>query len=156
MRAKTRVEEVMNRNPVLLAPSQSLDQVWQLFCEHRISGAPVVNDERVLLGVLSQVDLLRQAFAGQFLDFPESTYCLGIPYDQTSMATPTPDPLKNRLVEEAMHQGAIAVTEADSVGDAIACMQKHLVHRLIVVDDQSSRHVVGILTAFDLLKLVAE
>ncbi len=48
------VAEVMTSNPVVLNPAHTLKDVARLFLEHRIDGAPVVDDENKLVGIVTK------------------------------------------------------------------------------------------------------
>ncbi len=56
-------------------------------------------------------------------------------------------PLNQQKVGELANFQLISVRPDDQVGDALASLQRHRVHRLVVMDDQ---HVVGVLEALDL------
>jgi CBS-domain-containing membrane protein len=51
--------DVMTRNPVTLKGSDSLDSAIATFERHQITGAPVVDEEHRLIGVLSLWDIVR-------------------------------------------------------------------------------------------------
>jgi predicted transcriptional regulator len=58
MQAKT-VKEYMQRRLVTLQPDMPIEVAIQLLLKNRISGAPVVDEDRKLIGVLSEKDCLR-------------------------------------------------------------------------------------------------
>jgi CBS domain-containing protein len=153
MNTKLSVKELMTPNPFVLQEGQDLSHAWKLFSENKISGAPVVDEKGILVGVLSQADLLRFAFDNHFADFPQSSFCISLPFQEGALINPPIDRLSRISVDEAMHQGAVAVTTNDSLSLAAECMRTNKIHRVVVVDDQSSRRVVGILSALDLLKV---
>jgi CBS domain-containing protein/anti-sigma regulatory factor (Ser/Thr protein kinase) len=53
-----KVEEVMTASPLTVSPQTSMNEVLILFRQHRISGAPVIEDDK-LVGLISIEDLLR-------------------------------------------------------------------------------------------------
>lgn len=59
-----RVEEVMTRTPITVAPSAGLDAVVGLMLDKRVKRLPVVEDGR-LIGIVSRADVLR-ALSGAF------------------------------------------------------------------------------------------
>ncbi|WP_228259559.1 CBS domain-containing protein [Siculibacillus lacustris] len=63
-----KVEEVMTRTPITVAPTAGLDEVVDVMTERRIKRLMVVADGR-LLGVVSRADLLR-ALSGAFAAAP--------------------------------------------------------------------------------------
>ena len=56
--------DVMTRNPVTLKGSDSLDSAIATFERHQITGAPVVDEEQRLIGVLSLWDIVRSRDVG--------------------------------------------------------------------------------------------
>ena len=56
-------------------------------------------------------------------------------------------------VEQVMTDGVYSVPQYDDVSTAARVMRNHRIHRVVVTHEKK---VVGVLTAFDLLKLVEE
>ena len=61
-------------------------------------------------------------------------------------------PLDQQKVGDLANFQLIAVRSSDQVGDALALLQRHRVHRLVVMDD---RQVVGVLEALDLFSFLS-
>ena len=57
------VADVMTRDVVTTAPETPFKQIEQLMAEHRVSALPVVDSEGVVVGVVSEADLLLKAEA---------------------------------------------------------------------------------------------
>ncbi len=51
--------DIMQTNPITVSPDASLTQADRLFVEEDISGAPVVDDDGKVVGVVSTTDLIR-------------------------------------------------------------------------------------------------
>ncbi len=60
------VADYMSRNLITLKPSQEINDAMNTLLDHRISGAPVVDDEGWLVGVLSKKDCLRAAIEASY------------------------------------------------------------------------------------------
>ncbi len=69
-----RVEEVMTRSPLTVAPSAGLDTVVGLMTDKRVKRVPVVAEGK-LVGVVSRADVLR-ALSGAFAAQPPSAAAL--------------------------------------------------------------------------------
>lgn len=54
----TRVQEVMSTNVVSVRADAAVQTAWQLLFDHGIGQAPVVDDQGVLVGLLSRAELL--------------------------------------------------------------------------------------------------
>ncbi|HPG22673.1 MAG TPA: CBS domain-containing protein, partial [Amaricoccus sp.] len=55
------VSDIMTRDLVTLSPGTEINHAMQILLDRRISGAPVLDDQGWLVGVLSQKDCLRAA-----------------------------------------------------------------------------------------------
>lgn len=55
-----KVTDIMNKEPITLAPDALYDEVIKLFREHhRVNPIPVIDKDRKVLGVISRFDVLR-------------------------------------------------------------------------------------------------
>lgn len=61
-------EDVMTRQVVTIAPATPVFEAIELLLEHSISAAPVVDDEGVVLGVLTENDCLKLIAAATYDD----------------------------------------------------------------------------------------
>lgn len=62
MLAETSIARVMTLNPITIAPDENVGEAARLMMKHKISGLPVV-ENRKLIGVISEADLLRLVIA---------------------------------------------------------------------------------------------
>lgn len=65
-----RADEIMMRRLVTLRPEQTLGQVIETLLGKRVSGAPVVDAEGELVGMISQMDCIKVVAAGSYHDEP--------------------------------------------------------------------------------------
>jgi CBS domain-containing protein len=61
---KTRIAEVMTRNPVTCAPGNTLEDCETLMQEHQIRRIPVVDNQGRCVGIVAQADIALHAPAG--------------------------------------------------------------------------------------------
>ena len=55
-----KVSDIMNKDPLTMAPDISYDEVIKLFREHhRVNPIPVIDKDRKVIGVISRFDVLR-------------------------------------------------------------------------------------------------
>jgi CBS domain-containing protein len=151
---KTAVD-VMERSVLTLSPEASLLDAHRLFVEEGIHGAPVVDDEGRVVGVVTSTDLLRAvseehesaAFASneqlrEVLEFAPPAW--GGPEDFQ-------DRLAGRRVSDVMTEGALTVEESTPVAELAEAMRSRRVHRVWVVKEGLP---TGVVSTFDLLPLV--
>ena len=134
------VREVMTREPVTVSPETSVGDALNLLNEHSITSVPVVSDDAVIVGVLSEADLL----VGQVL-----------PDARSSMILPSADEaLEARgTVGAVMSPRPMTVTEETDVAAVAKMMTATGFKSLPVVD---ARHrVVGVVSRRDIVRMLA-
>ncbi len=146
--------DIMQSHVVTVAPETSIADAIRLFVEEDIGGAPVVDEEGLLCGVVSARDLLR-AVAEEH-DSPTG----GPEYfredrefaarEGGSDLEDFQDRLGERAVGDVMTESCLTVSPDTPVDTLARLFREHRVHRLLVVE---GRNLVGIVTTFDLLAL---
>ena len=132
-----KVQDVMTREVVTVSAEEPLKGVAALLLERRISGLPVVDSRKRLLGVVSEGDLLAKE--------AESTHRRhGLWRLLKKGAKSTA-----KTAGEAMTSPALTVAPTASVTEAAALMLEREVNRLPVVDQGT---LVGIVTRADLIR----
>ena len=138
-----RVQDLMTTNVLTVRTAASLKDAAALLAEHRISGLPVVDGDRHVLGVLSEGDILfkgsgppdRPSLLERLLVVPSTGF----------------DPrLAARTVGEAMSAPALTIGPRRPVTEAATRMIDDGVNRLPVVDDE--QRLIGIITRADLVR----
>lgn len=177
------VSEVMTRDVVTLSPETTIREAMELLSTKHLSGAPVVVGERVA-GIVSMTDLLgflinasesgasaQESIADDWdrsddeIDDSgdiESSLTLDEAWEDWSKssegsvddAVPQGGHLIDQhTVDEVMTDQIVSVTPAMSVKAAAAVMRKHRIHRVLVMKHKS---LVGILSAFDVVRTVSD
>ena len=118
--------DVMIKDVVVISETTPLKEVAHLFAERKITGAPVVNAQGELVGVLSETDIIRKSnsigawspnTAGQIMTKPPVT----VP----------PDTTLKRVCE---------------------LMYNRRIHRVVVAE---GKKISGIITTMDILRTIA-
>lgn len=137
-----RVENVMSREVVTVAPETSLKEVAAVLSRHGISGVPVCDQAGHVLGVVSEADILRKEEGRA----PPSAGLLSWLFepDDESLAKVTA-----RTADEAMTSPAISIEPGRPVSEAARLMIERQVNRLPVVLEGE---LVGIVTRADLVR----
>jgi acetoin utilization protein AcuB len=55
----TRIASVMTEKPITLSPDDDLSEAVEVLLEEKVGGIPVVDEEEGLVGIITQVDVLR-------------------------------------------------------------------------------------------------
>ncbi|MGH3133068.1 MAG: CBS domain-containing protein [Gaiellaceae bacterium] len=140
-----KVEDLMRRDVITVAPETSLKDVAELLVEHRISGVPVVDQDRAVVGVVSEADILIKERGPE----PRHAGVIGWLLDG---GVPDDERLAARTAGEAMTAPAITVGSRASVAEAARLMTENGIKRLPV---SSKDTLVGIVTRSDLVKAFA-
>lgn len=65
-----KVEDYMSRKLITFQPDQSMSEVIETLLKKRISGAPVVDDQNNLVGVISEGDCMKEVVRGKYNNSP--------------------------------------------------------------------------------------
>ncbi|MEX2420600.1 MAG: CBS domain-containing protein [Actinomycetota bacterium] len=140
-----KVTDLMNKDVIAVTPETTLKEVAWLLVEHRISGVPVVDGDRKVMGVVSEADILLKEQAAE----PEPRVLRWL-LDGLFLE---PDKIEARTAQEAMTSPAITLGPDKDAYQAARLMSQCGVKRLPVVDREGV--LVGIVTRSDLVKAFA-
>lgn len=143
-----KAKDVMTADPVCVAPSTRLRELARVFEEHEISGAPVLDQEGKVVGVVSKTDLIRRCSEGTD-DIPPAYLfeILSEQGDEDETSEVMPEPLV--CVEDFMTEDPLMVGPEISAVSVARLMHDKRIHRVIVADDE--KFPLGIVTSMDLL-----
>ena len=125
------VAELMTPDPIVVDESATVDEAVRLLEENEISGLPVVDRDGLLVGVISQTDIVRARAVGHLWHrWP------------------------GLRVRHLMHSPALTADRSMTFEEAAQSMERAHVHRLVVVaDDQMTP--VGVISMTDLVRALA-
>ena len=128
----TTVAEHMHPDPILVRADASLAEAIELMDRHHVHGLPVVDHTGALVGVLSQTDLNRA----------RSTEYLWASWPGLA-------------VRHLMTSPAITIHRSTPLIVAARKMERHQIHRLVVVEDGDDASPIGVLSMTDLIHAFA-
>lgn len=131
---ETPVISVMTVNPITVGPEISLDKVQELLDLHQVRHILVVNEEKSLIGIVSQTDL---TMLGMIKNGPTVTNL-----ESSSLS-----------VSDVMTSELVSLEPDDSISRAADLFLTKEVHALPVLDDGE---LIGIVTSHDLLRSIFE
>jgi CBS domain-containing protein len=145
-----KVKDVMTREVITLTPESSIGEAAKLLRENKISGAPVVEGERIV-GILSEADLMRlfQDDMSLNLILPSPFDLIELPIKMHRKLEETVKKLAASKVKDVMTRKVITIDEEASVEEAARLMAKHNINRLPVVRGEK---LMGIITRGDVIK----
>ncbi len=148
-------KSIMNSSVRSLRDDMSLQEASNFLTENEISGAPVVDESNLFVGVLSVTDIAQDcAERGQFVEMHPGTDHYRLGWEDRLDATETEHLLvgtEDKLVRDVMTPTIYTISEDTPVHEIAQTMVAGRVHRLFV-----TRHgdLVGIITTLDLLQLL--
>ena len=149
--SKLTASDVMMRDPITVTADTSLRHVAKLLARHRISGVPVVDANRHIVGIVTENDLMqwsdkpgeKQAW---WLDMLAGGYDLS-PAWLDAIQT------EREIVRGVMSMDVVSVAEACPLSDVAKLLVAESIKRVPVVRDGE---LVGIVSRVDLVRALAQ
>ncbi len=147
----TSAKSIMNTQVITARPDMTCDEVQQLLTINKISGAPVVDREGRLVGVISVSDILASGLNPGWSNSVEQAL-LDRMLAQEGFHL---ESIAEGFVSDFMTRDVVRAFPETSVHRLAELMLHHRVHRVIIVEAHTNQ-VKGIVTSFDLLKVLKE
>jgi CBS domain-containing protein len=141
--------DLMAHPAIAIDREAPLAQAIHLMADHRISGLPVVDSARQLVGMLTEGDLLRRIEIGTEGARPNWLMTFLAPARQAKTYVLT----HGRRVSEVMTASPVSVAEDTPASQIVDLMREHGVKRLPVL---RGGRLVGIVSRADLVRRVGE
>ncbi len=147
-----KAKDIMTKDVVILSKEMDVKEVAQLLLEKDIGGAPVVDDEGQVIGIVTEGDLIMEDVK---IHFPTFIHLLsGIIYLESLKKFE--EKLRKAVgvrVEDIMTRKVFTVDEETSVEDIATLMIEKGISRVPVVREGQ---LVGIVTRRDIVKFLAK
>jgi CBS domain-containing protein len=152
-----KVRDVMSTNVIYFSPENTIFEVAKVLSEKNISGAPVVEKEKVV-GIVSTSDIVK---------FLKTKLKIGSVHEMPSLSLLFLDLVKtgkdfvelkkevkkieNVKIKNIMSKKVVSIHPEASIFDAAELMDKHDVNRLPVIENEK---LVGIIARADIIKAI--
>jgi CBS domain-containing protein len=147
-----RARDFMQTDLLTVTADTPLVDIHRLFVEEEIHGAPVVDDDGAVVGVVSTLDLLR-VVRDEFEAGTATSYFRDHGSYTWMRSVSTDGELEGRFgsatAVDVMTRELVTVTLDTPVAEVAHTMRVQRVHRVLVVEDRELR---GVITTFDLLR----
>jgi len=134
LRCELTAADLMTIEPIVVSYEALIEEAERLIRDHHVSGLPVVDQGGVLVGVISQTDLVH-------LDDPSVRSLIR----RASVGI---------RVGEVMSRPPVTVLLTTTLLEAARLMTQQWIHRVVVVDEKG--RPLGVLAAMDFVALFAE
>lgn len=144
------VQSVMQRHPVTIRETETVQDAVEKMTEYHIAALPVVDDGGYLQGLVTISDLLRLVQdAERTLDSDLAIYDEGL-----IVADMIRQCIGTDHVAEVMTGIPITISQGESLKQAARMMIAHQVHHILVVG--TDRKLLGLLSSTDYVRLAAD
>ncbi len=146
-----KARDIMTKDVVTVKPSTTIEDLAHILIDHNISGAPVVNDEGALIGIVTENDLISK---NKRLHIPTIMRLFDAYIMLESPATIERE-LKRMAavtVNDIFVKDAVTVTEENTVEEIATIMSEKKAYLMPVL---SGGKITGIIGKMDLIKGIA-
>jgi CBS domain-containing protein len=140
--------DVMVRDVVTVQPDDSIAEAVRLLAEHDVSALPVVDDDKNVVGVISEADLLQREEINTEKHRPWWLEAV------TPASTLAGEFAKShgRRVEEVMSTDVISAAEDTPLGEIASILERHRIKRVPIL---RGGKLVGIVSRSNLIQALA-
>jgi CBS domain-containing protein len=157
-KANVKVKELMTTNVITFKPGDKLRHVAERLRANRISGAPVIDEQRRVIGVISEADIMKLTATVPFPDIdplnPFPVFSLSAYMKRVKKIPEEIDTLFEGDVQDVMSKKPVTISPEDSVSDAARIMHKNDFNRIPVVDVEG--RLVGLIARDDIIGVFAK
>lgn len=143
-----KAKDIMTREVITVKPNTTIEELAHIFIEKKISGAPVVDDNGDLIGIVTENDLISQ---NKRLHIPTVVRLFDafIMLESPSKIEKEIKKMAAVTVADICVSDVITVAEDTPVEDIATIMSEKKVHLIPVVEGKNVRGIIG---KMDLIK----
>jgi CBS domain-containing protein len=145
-----RVRSLMTRDVVAISPETSVGEIARLMWEHAISGVPVIDEQRRVIGIVTEFDLIaREASfnAPLYVPFLDAFFKVPGTGDETQLRK-----ILATKAAEIMSSPAITIGPEEKIEALATLMYRRRVNPVPVVDEEG--RLLGIVSRSDIIWLM--
>lgn len=142
-----KAKDIMTVDVIAAKPAMTVEELARILIEHKISGAPVVDDGNRLVGIVTEHDLIKK---NKRFHIPTMIRLFDAYFLLDSDRVE--DDIKKMVaitVEEICNKKVVSITEDTSLEDIATIMSEQNIHLLPVLNDDI---VVGIVGKADVVR----
>jgi CBS domain-containing protein len=140
--------DVMSRDVVTVRPGDDIAEAVRLLAEHDVSALPVIDDSGMVVGVISETDLMRREEIGTEKHRPWWLEAMtpGIVLAREFAKE------HGRKVDEVMSDSIVSASEETPLGEIATLLEKHRIKRVPILRDGK---LVGMVSRCNLIQALA-
>jgi len=121
-----KARDIMTKEVITISPDKTLDEAIRTLVDNKISGMPVCDDKKRVLGIISEKDILNFVFSGN---------------------------AKTTTVGEAMSKDTISFTSDTDIDKISLLMSEKKIRRVPIIDNGM---LVGIVSRRSIIRIVLD
>jgi len=143
---KIPVKDVMTVDVICIKKDADIHEAARILSENRISGLPVVDEEKHLIGILTEADILYSAGMKKSHNFRDILrHVLGEPH---------PKIRNGSKVEEIMTTKVITTSPDRDIKEVARILDENMIKRLPVVDENNK--LIGIISRANIVRYLGK
>jgi CBS-domain-containing membrane protein len=142
-------KDIMTKDVITVRPEATVEELARLLMEHKISGVPVVNNEKKMVGIVTENDLIRKNkrfHIPTVIRLFDAYILLG-----SGKAEEEIRKMAAATVDEICTKKVVSIREESSLEDIATIMAEQHVHLLPVLNGSA---VVGIVGKADMVRAI--
>lgn len=143
--------EMMTTQVISIGPDENIENAVKILAENNISGLPVVDENKKVIGIISSSDIVKFSGKLHIVSLIGSSGWISPYTDVSTMASYSKGHqlLASKKVRDIMTKKVITVQETASAEEVAHILAKKRINRLPVTDINGT--LVGIITRADLI-----
>jgi len=137
-----RCQDIMSKDVIHVSADTGLEEAWALLRLHKVKLLPVIDENNVIIGILSLVDYLKRADLKSYDGFAERLV-------RFVKRDPNMTNNKPNFVGQIMATPVFSVHQNDLIASLVPLLSDKGLHHIPVTDDEQK--LVGIVTQSDLI-----
>ncbi|MBI2056381.1 MAG: CBS domain-containing protein [Candidatus Sungbacteria bacterium] len=148
------VTDIMTKEVISIAPNAPISDAAKILAEHRFDGVPVIDASNVLVGILTEYDMVSSA-AIHLPTLQTVLQNLKVFQKDKSQFQKEVQEISSLKVEDVMNKDPLTLAENATYEEAVkAFKDHHRVNPIPVID--TKKHVIGVVSRYDVLKAFEE
>ncbi|HDS11304.1 MAG TPA: CBS domain-containing protein [Candidatus Wirthbacteria bacterium] len=146
-----KVSQIMTKDVITVSLETSVGDVARILVKYDIKGVPVINEQREVLGIITECDLILQnakLHIPSFIQILDGVLMVGAKKSEEELKK-----IVGSIAREVMTSPAIVVPPDMEIADLSTLMWEKKINPVPVVEDG---HLVGIVSRADIVRLLAE
>lgn len=140
-------KDIMTSDVITIKPDATVEELARVLMEHKISGVPVVDEEKKIVGIVTENDLIRKNkrfHIPTIIRIFDAYFLLG-----SGKAEEEIRKMAAKTVDEIYTEKVVSIKEETSLEDIATIMAEQHIHLLPVLSEKT---VVGIVGKADVVR----